>query len=281
MDPQSHCAAGLAIPEQRIDLQIGDAMATVGARTLDPDRLLWRVSRNLDLAPSTMKLAALEASRGDLAGRIGAETRLSRVLESLGGRHDICFIDCSPAIGMLTFNALVAADEVVIPVETGFFSLQGAAKQVSTIKSLGKRLGLTPSYRLLPTMHDTESVLARELLDELRRRFPAKVIPQVIRYDQRLREASSFGQPVIEYAPESSGAADYTALAQWLVENRAAAGQRRAANDEDAVELEAEASAPISVDHTAQEHAGPVATLPDDSASPWTDQASHAIGIPA
>jgi chromosome partitioning protein len=281
MDPQSHCAAGLAIPEQRIDLHIGDAMASVGARSLDPDRLLWRVSRNLDLAPSTMKLAALEASRGDLAGRIGAETRLARVLENLGGRHDICFIDCSPAIGMLTFNALVAADEVVIPVETGFFSLQGAAKQVSTIRSLGKRLGLTPAYRLLATMHDAESVLARELLDELRRRFQGKVIPQVIRYDQRLREAASFGQPVIEYAPESSGAADYTALAQWLVENRAAAGQRRAACDEDTLDADAEATVPLGAHDRAEEHESEVVSLPREGALPWTDESSRAVGIPA
>lgn len=230
MDPQSHCAAGLAIPEQRIDVQIGDAMTAIGTnREVDLERLLWRVSRNLDLAPSTMKLATVEAPRGEVASKADAESRLAKVLQKLGNRHDICFIDCSPAIGLLTFNALVAADEVIIPVETGFFSLQGATKQVNTIRSLAKRLGSAPVYRLLATLHNTESALACELLEELKRRFSGKVIPQVIRFDQRLRESASFGQPIIEYAPECPGAEDYRSLAQWLSENRPSANMRRAA----------------------------------------------------
>jgi chromosome partitioning protein len=229
MDPQSHCAAGLAIPEQRIDVQIGDAMASVGTnREVDMERLLWRVSRNLDLAPSTMKLATIEAARGELAGKSDAESRLSKVLHRLGNKHDICFIDCSPAIGLLTYNALAAADEVIIPVETGFFSLQGATKQVNTIRSLAKRLGAAPVYRLLATLHNPDSALACELLEELKRRFPGKVVSQVIRFDQRLRESASFGQPIIEYAPDSSGAEDYRGLAQWLAENRPTASMRRA-----------------------------------------------------
>jgi chromosome partitioning protein len=151
------------------------------------------------------------------------------VLGRLGNRHDVCFIDCSPAIGLLTYNAIVAADEVLIPVETGFFSLQGATKQANTIRSMAKRLGAAPVYRLVATLHNPESALASELLEELKRRFPAKVIPQVIRYDQRLRESASFGQPIIEYAPESMGAQDYRGLAQWLAENRPSASLRRAA----------------------------------------------------
>ncbi len=225
MDPQSHCAAGLAIPEQRIDLHIGDAMLALPDRPVDPARLLWRVSRNLDLAPSTMKLAALEATRGDLAGQADPERRLGRALAPLAADHDICLIDCSPAIGLLAFNAMAAASEIIVPVETGFFSLQGASKQVSTIKAVGKRLGMTPMYRLLATMHDPASVLAADLLEELRRRFPGKVLPVVIRHNQSLREAASFGQPVIEYAPDSAGSEDYRALAQYLIDHTPAPGK--------------------------------------------------------
>lgn len=218
LDPQAHCAAGLAIPEQRIDKHIGDAMLAPDGAPIDADRLLWRVSRNLDLAPSTVRLAALEAARGELAGKSDAESRLKKGLARFAGQYDVCLIDCSPAIGLLTFNALVAADEVLIPVETGFFSLHGATKQVNTIKSVAKRLGVQPTYRLLPTMHDPASVLAKDLLEELRRRFAGRVTPVVIRLDQSLREAASFGQPVIEYAPESMGAQDYGALAVFLAE---------------------------------------------------------------
>lgn len=224
MDPQSHCAAGLAIPEARIDLSIGDAMlAAVSDDPLlppvEPDRLLWRVSRNLDLAPSNMRLAGLEALRGGLATEPEPEKRLARVLASLSNRYDLAVIDCSPAIGLLAYNALVAASQVLIPVETGFFSLQGATKQVSTIKALAKRLEISPAYRLLPTLHDPDSVLARDLLDELHRRFPGQVIPIPVRYDPALKEAASFGQPVGEYAPDSTGAADYGAVADWLIEH--------------------------------------------------------------
>lgn len=219
MDPQGHCAAGLAIPEQRVDLHIGDAMLAPDDAPVDPDRLLWRVSRNLDLAPSTVRLAALEAARGELAKREDAETRLKKVLDRFDAQYDICLIDCSPAIGMLAFNAMFAAHEVLIPVETGFFSLQGATKQINAIKAIGKRLGVAPTHRLLATMHDPNSVLSQDLLDELRRRFGNRVLPVVIRADQALREAASFGQPVVEYSPESNGAKDYSALADWLIEH--------------------------------------------------------------
>lgn len=219
MDPQGHCAAGLAIPEGRVDLNIGDAMLAPDDAPVDPQRLLWRVSRNLDLAPSTVRLAALEAPRGELAQRDGAEGRLRHVLRRFGPQYDVALIDCSPAIGMLAFNALVAADEVIIPVETGFFSLQGATKQVNAIKAVGKKLGVAPVHRLLATMHDPASVLSQDLLDELRRRFGGRVVPVVIRHDQALKEAASFGQPVIEYSRESTGAHDYMALADWLIEN--------------------------------------------------------------
>lgn len=217
MDPQGHCAAGLAIPENRIDLHIGDAMAAAPDTPVDTKRLLWRVSRNLDLAPATVRLTAIEAPRGELAGKSDAEKRLKFVLGRFETQYDICLIDCSPAIGLLAFNALVAADEVLIPVETGFFSLQGATKQINTIKAIGKRLGVAPTHRVLATMHDPASMLSKDLLEELRRRFANRLIPVVIRFDQALKEAASFGQPVIEYSAESSGASDYAALADWLV----------------------------------------------------------------
>ncbi len=234
MDPQGHCAAGLAIPEGRVDQHIGDAMLAPDDRPVDPQRLLWRVSRNLDLAPATLKLAGLEAARGELAARPDAESRLKTVLKRFDSQYDICLIDCSPAIGLLAFNALVAADEVIIPVETGFFSMQGATKQVNAIKAIGKRLGVAPPHRLLATMHDPGSVLSRDLLDELRRRFGTRVIPVVISADHSLREAASFGQPVIEYAKESQGAKDYAALADWLIENVLRAGAARAADSDGA-----------------------------------------------
>ena len=227
LDPQGHCAAGLAIPEQRVDVHIGDAMLASAEATIDWTRLLWRISRCLDLAPSTVRLAGLEAPRGGLAGAEDAEARLERVLTRLADQYDVCLIDCSPAIGMLTFNALVAAQEILIPVETAFFALQGASKQVATIKSLSKRLGVSPTYRLVPTMHHAETALSRDVLEEIGRKFGDSLAPVVIRYDDKLREAASFGQPVVEYAPESVGAEDYLALGRFVLDNPPARGTSR------------------------------------------------------
>lgn len=221
LDPQSHCAAGLAIPEARIDIHIGDAMLTKDDQSIDWMRLLWRVSRNLDLAPSSVRLAGLESARGGLAAMDRSHQRLTSVISRLADQYDVCLIDCPPAIGLLTYNALAASTEVLVPVETAFFSLQGAGKQVSTIKALGKRLGVAPPHRLLATMHHQENPLACELLGELNRRFEGHVVPVVVRYDTHLREAVSFGQPVVEYAPHAPGADDYNALGRWLIENPA------------------------------------------------------------
>lgn len=217
MDPQSHCAAGLAIPEQQFDLDISDALLADDLASVDPARLVWRVSRNLDLAPSRMRLAGLEASRGGLADRNDRERRLARVVQWLSGSYDICCIDCSPSIGLLTYNALIAATECLIPVETSYFSLQGATRQVQTIEALQKRLGVSTPVWLLATIHDESSPLAADLLGELRRLFGAQVSPQVIRQDMRVKEAASFGKPVCDYAPESPSAVDYAALAEWLL----------------------------------------------------------------
>jgi chromosome partitioning protein len=217
MDPQSHCAAGLGIPEQRIDLDIGDAMLSSTTRELDASRLIWRVGRHLDLLPSRTKVAGLEAARGGLADKPDKERRLASVLSRVGVEYDVCLIDCSPTIGLLTFNALAAANIVLIPVETGYFSLQGATKQYNTVKTLSKRLGLTLPVRMLATMHDELSAVAVDLLGELNRRFESLVIPIVIRRDPRIREAASFGQPIIDHAPDSTGSADYSALADWFL----------------------------------------------------------------
>lgn len=217
LDPQAHCAAGLAIPEDRIELQIGDAMLDSPDEPIDDTRLLWRIRKNLDLAPSSMRLAGLEAARGGIADADDRDERLARALDRWRDRYDICLLDCPPSIGLLTFNALRAADEVLIPVETGFFSMQGAGRQINTIRSLARRLGGETPYRLLVTMHDENSTLATELLAELKRRFGDRVVPITIRLDSKLKDAASMGQPVVEYAPNSIGAQDYSDLATWLL----------------------------------------------------------------
>jgi len=232
MDPQSHCAAGLGVPEEKLDHTIYDALRADPKSTLDRERLIWHVSRNLDLIPSHMMLAGLESSRGGLMGQPDKELRLRSVIDRVSRtsqaadesgqvprRYDVCLIDCSPSIGLLSYNAIAAGREVIIPVETSFFSLKGAAKQVQTVRSIARRVGMRLNPRVLATMHDPSQPLARDILDDLRERFGEALIPLVIRYDQTLKEAASYGQPVESFSPGSNGAEDYRSLCEWLIEN--------------------------------------------------------------
>jgi chromosome partitioning protein len=230
LDPQSHCAAGLAIPDSAIDRHIGDAMLQPERIAAERARLVWRAGRNLDLVPSTMRLAGLEAARGGLAELEDRDQRLERALDAItasaprdSGRepYDWCVIDCPPSIGLLTYNALRAATDVIIPVETGFFAMKGAGKQANTIRSLARRLGGSTPYFVLPTMYEDNSSLSRALLAEIRESFHDRLIPVVIRRDEKLREAASIGQPITEYSPSSTGASDYGALADWMLSSTA------------------------------------------------------------
>lgn len=225
LDPQSHCAAGLAIPDSAIDRHIGDAMLAPERIASERARLVWRAGRNLDLVPSSMRLAGLEAARGGLAELDDRDQRLEQAIRAIcdsaprdsAEPYDWCVIDCPPSIGLLTYNALRAATEVVIPVETGFFAMKGAGKQANTIRSLARRLGGSTPYFILPTMYEDDSPLSRALLSEIRENFTDRLIPVIIRRDEKLREATSIGQPISEYAPSSTGSLDYAALADWLL----------------------------------------------------------------
>jgi len=215
MDPQSHCAAGLGVPEERIEFSIGDALRANAPERIDPARLVWPVSRNLFLAPSTVRLAALEAPGGGLHTLADRDRRLERLLERCSSEFDRCLIDCPPTIGLLTFNALRAARHVLIPVETSYFALKGAQRQWETVRRVGEHLGRPLRCTFLPTMH-RDAVLAEEVLGALRDRYGDRVAPVVIRIDEALRQAASMGQPVSEFAPDSIGCRDHEALADWL-----------------------------------------------------------------
>lgn len=219
LDPQAHCAAGLGVPESQIEQSISDALLAEEEDSFDSNDILWEVARNFYLAPSTMRLAALEAPGGGLHQLADKDRRLERVLSSLHHRFDVCLIDCPPTIGLLTFNALRAAREVLIPVETGFFSLRGAEKQWQTIQRTVNHLGRPIACHLLPTLHDPNSKTAREVLAALHRQFAGQIVPVVIHEHEALREATTLGQAVVEYSPESDACRDFEQLAAWLEEH--------------------------------------------------------------
>ncbi|MBI1338193.1 MAG: AAA family ATPase [Phycisphaera sp.] len=216
VDPQSHCSLGLAVPETQIDKSIGDMlMAGLNGTLAFPD-IVWQIARNFDLAPSTMSLAGVEH---ELATVSDKDRRLVQVLSTVAADYDFCVIDCPPSIGLLTFNALRAAEEVIIPVETGYFALQGAVRQEATIEMLARRAGHHTRFRVLATMYDVRTKLAREILSEMRRHFADQLLPVVVNFNSKLKEAASFGQPITEYDAASRGMQDFDKLAAWLISN--------------------------------------------------------------
>jgi len=217
MDPQSHCAAGLGVPEDRIENGIAEALLANPVGGEQPERMLWEVTKNLRLAPSTLALAGLEAARGGLASAADCDGRLAKLLDRLSSRFDWCIIDCPPTIGLLTFNALRAADEALVPVETGYFALKGSERQVATIEAMASRIGRVLPIRILPTLHRPEAKLASDLHAAIQRRHGAATLPVSIREHESLREAAGFGQPITEYAPGSSACDDFIQLVDWLI----------------------------------------------------------------
>ena len=221
MDPQGHCAAGLGVPESRIEFGLAQALLCEPPGGSDPLGWLWEVSRGLRLAPCTVALAGLESARGGLASLTDRDRRLERMLERIAPSFDRCIIDCPPSIGYLTFNALRAAHEALIPVETGFFAMRGAERQLATIQSLCAQVGRAPAVRVVPTLHRDGSQLSHDILGAIGRKFAAHVAPEPVGDHEVLREAASYGQSVVAFAANSPAHEDFRRLAAWVAETSA------------------------------------------------------------
>ncbi len=159
LDPQGHCALGMAVPDDQIDLSILDClMKQLDGDPLDLTRITWQIAPNLDLAPSRANLATLEPRLGT---REDADQLLLEILRPYTEKYEYVVIDCPPHFGALMRNGLVAADEVVIPVDTGYFSLHGLTLQLSSVDDVCARRGRAPSVRVLPNQYDVRTKLAR------------------------------------------------------------------------------------------------------------------------
>lgn len=170
----------------------------------------------VDLVPSSAWLANAEKA---LAGEPGAETVLRRAVTSLGNRWDFVFIDCPPALGLLTVSALTAADEVLVPLEASAMALAGLAGLTRTVELVADRLNPSLSIAaVLACRVDSRTNLSKDVVDSLRASLGEKVLKTVIRENVRLREAWSFAQPITVYDPRSAGAEDYRAAASELLQ---------------------------------------------------------------
>ena len=208
VDPQGNASVNLGMgKEERPNLY--DALG--GGSALEAAIRPTAVER-LDVVPSTPDLAGANV---ELARIAGSEGRLRDALGPVRDGYDYAFLDCPPSLGPLTVNALVAADRVIVPVQTEYFALEGLAGLLDTLGLIQRELNprLVVAGMLL-TMHDGRTRLAQDVEREVREHFPELVFDTVVPRNVRLGEAPSYGQPVIHYDPHCAGADAYFALAQ-------------------------------------------------------------------
>lgn len=210
MDPQANATLALGIEGKAVgdtvyELLLGEASFAEARR---------RIAEGFEFVPSCDGLAGADAELSNAQGR---GTHLRRALQGIDG-YDFVFIDCPPSLGILNVNVLVYVDEVFVPLQCQFFALSGISLLARTIDIVRR---VNPALRIsgvIPCMFDVRTGLAREVVEEVERAFPAQAFRTRIRNNVRLAEAPSHGKSIFEYAPDSNGAADYLALAREVIE---------------------------------------------------------------
>jgi chromosome partitioning protein len=222
MDPQGNAGSGLGIDKATLPGSIYDALINGRpmGELIQPTEL-----RYLDVVPSTADLTGAEVELVSLERR---EYRLKDVLRSMARNYDFVLVDCPPSLGLLTVNALTAADAVLVPLQCEYYAMEGLAQLLSTIELVQQRLnpGLTVEGILL-TMFDSRANISHQVADEVRRVFPKLVFDAVVPRNVRLAESPSFGKPVLLYDLRSTGCESYLSLARELVQRQAARRTRR------------------------------------------------------
>ncbi len=216
MDPQSHASLGLNITIGELDLGLYDALLSASDRE-GPllDDIAQNIGENLDLVPSSIVLSAFEQK---LSGAPGRETRLLKTIQRMKKQYDYILLDCPPSVGLLSFNALMAAQSVIIPLEPSFFSLHGLGKQIESIRMFSERLNHPLRIHTLITLFDRRTRLSREVFEEVKKHFPNNTFQSVIHMNVRLKEAASYGLPITEFDKKCTGYRDYRTLSQELLQ---------------------------------------------------------------
>ena len=213
-DPQANATSGTGFDLKKVKTSIYECLID----EVDPSRIVLNSEiANLDIIPSHIDLVGAEIEMLNMPER---EFILRKVVEKIRDAYDYVLIDCSPSLGLITVNALTAADSVVIPVQCEYFALEGLGKLLNTIKIIQSRLN--PSLEIegfLLTMYDARLRLSNQVVEEVRRHFQDMVFETIIQRNIKLSEAPSFGKPVVMYDAESKGAVNYLNLAREILQN--------------------------------------------------------------
>lgn len=210
LDPQSQATTHFRLDEQGVDTTVFDIML---GRQLTLEQACVPVSDKLKVVPS--KLLTHDGET-ELLMQPRRLFRLKDSLESITKTTDYTIIDCPPNLGLLTYNALLASNAVLLTVETSFLALHGVSRLLEVIDEIQRKHNHTLGLMALATMYDTRTRYAQEVLDDMRGYFRKQMLKTIIRRNVRLTEAASIGLPVNEYRPSSHGAMDYIALANEI-----------------------------------------------------------------
>lgn len=219
-DPQGNSSSGLGVDKKSLDGCIYNAI-------IDESPLGEVIVRtdvaNLFLVPATVQLAGAEI---ELVAALSREYRLKRAIDTVKDKFDFVIIDCPPSLGLLTVNALTAADEIIIPVQCEYYALEGLTKLLDSIRLVKAHLNTDLKIGgVLMTMHDMRTKISQQVIDEVRKFFKDLVYDTIIPRTVRLSEAPSFGVPISRYDMESKGAQAYQQFAREVME-RAEKGSR-------------------------------------------------------
>jgi len=212
-DPQGSASVGLGVNPHTLERTIYNLLLS---RTSDASDIIVPTGvENMDILPANIDLSAAELQ---LVSEVAREQTLKRVLDRLRGDYDMILIDCAPSLGLLTVNALTAADKVITPLECEFFALRGIALLTDTVNKVKDRLN--PDLEMLGilgTMFDSRTLHGREVLDRAVQAFGETVFHTVIRRTIKFPETTVAGEPITTYAPTSSGADQYRTLAREVL----------------------------------------------------------------
>lgn len=215
MDPQANTSSGIGVAKTVRQYTIYDLLVQQDEDITIFDVIVPTPRRELVVAPCNVDLAGAEM---ELVNEIARENRLKQALEPIRGRCDYIIIDCPPSLGLLTINALVAADALIIPIQCEYLALEGLTQLLNTVNIVKSKLNpkLVIAGVVL-TMFDPRTRLAGDIVREVRNHFPEEVFQTIISRNVRLSEAPSFGQPILDYDPTSPGAMAYRALAEEVM----------------------------------------------------------------
>lgn len=216
MDPQANTSSGIGVIKNKRAHTIYDLLVQEEEDALTIfDIIVPSSRRELVVAPCTMDLAGAEI---ELVGTLAREYRLRQVLEPIRNRCDYIIIDCPPSLGLLTINALVACDGLLIPIQCEYLALEGLTQLLNTVNLVKNKLN--PALYVagvVLTMYDPRTRLAGDIVREVRNHFPEEAFKTIINRNVRLSEAPSFGQAILDYDPTSPGAMAYRALAEEVM----------------------------------------------------------------